>query len=155
MGVRRAKLLVYIVTASPCGVVGLLHDAYLMAVDPNVGEMWMLNVIATIVAGEASLFGGRGSPVGTLLIDALIICVLNSSLNLLHGEHSEQKVVARLVTLRTAPLDAGQADHGRRGRHRYHHGWLGVGASRTPTDDRPSASPRMKRRRSAMELMTR
>ncbi|MCP4251260.1 MAG: ABC transporter permease [bacterium] len=106
IAVRRTKLIVYVLTGALCGLVGVLHDAKLMAADPKIGEMWELNVIAAVVVGGTSLFGGRGSIPGTL-IGALIIGVLNNSLNLLHVEHFWQKVVLGLVILVAALLDAG------------------------------------------------
>ena len=105
IAVRRTKLIVYVLTGALCGIVGVLHDAKLMAADPKVGEMWELNVIAAVVVGGTSLFGGRGTIWGTL-IGALIIGVLNNSLNLLHVEHFWQKVVLGLVILLAALLDA-------------------------------------------------
>ena len=104
--VRRTKLLVYLITGLVCGLVGFLHDAKLMAGDPKIGEMWELNVIAAVVVGGTSLFGGRGSMTGTL-VGALIIGVLNNSLNLLHVEHFWQKVVLGGVILIAALTDAG------------------------------------------------
>ncbi|HUU82080.1 MAG TPA: ABC transporter permease [Phycisphaerae bacterium] len=113
IAVRRTKLIVYVLTGALCGIVGVLHDAKLMAADPKVGEMWELNVIAAVVVGGTSLFGGRGTIAGTL-IGALIIGVLNNSLNLLHVEHFWQKVVLGLVILLAALLDAGLRRLGRR-----------------------------------------
>ena len=110
--VRRTRLIVYILTGALCGLVGVLHDAKLMAADPKVGEMWELNVIAAVVVGGTSLFGGRGTIWGTL-IGALIIGVLNNSLNLLHVQHFWQKVVLGMVILLAALLDAGLRRLGR------------------------------------------
>jgi len=104
--VRLTKLSVYVVTGLLCGLAGTLHDAKLMAGDPKVGEMWELNVIAAVVVGGTSLFGGRGTMTGTL-VGALIIGVLNNSLNLLHVDHFWQKVVLGLVILGASLLDAG------------------------------------------------
>lgn len=104
--VRRVKLCVYALTGLMCGLVGILHDAKLMAGDPKVGEMWELNVIAAVVVGGTSLFGGRGTMTGTL-VGALIIGVLNNSLNLLHVDHFWQKVALGLVILGASLLDAG------------------------------------------------
>jgi len=104
--VRATKLCVYLLTGLLCGLAGVLHDAKLMAGDPKVGEMWELNVIAAVVVGGTSLFGGRGSITGTL-IGALIIGVLNNSLNLLQVEHFWQKVVLGLVILGASLVDAG------------------------------------------------
>ena len=103
--VARTRLWVYILTGALCGVVGVMHTGKLMAADPKVGEMWELNVIAAIVVGGTSLFGGRGSILGTL-VGALIIGVLNNSLNLLHVQHFWQKVVLGAVILLAALLDS-------------------------------------------------
>jgi ribose transport system permease protein len=112
--VRRTKLIVYVLTGALCGLVGVLNDAKFMAADPKVGEMWELNVIAAVVVGGTSLFGGRGSVPGTL-IGALIIGVLNNSLNLLHVEHFWQKVVLGVVILLAALFDAALRRLGKRG----------------------------------------
>lgn len=104
--VRRTKVIVYLVLGAVCGLTGVLHTAKLMAGDPKVGEMWELNVIAAVVVGGTSLFGGRGSMTGTL-IGALLIGVINNSLNLLNVEHFWQKVVLGLVILAAALVDAG------------------------------------------------
>ncbi len=104
--VRRTKLMVYVLTGGLCGLVGVMHSAKLMAADPKIGEMWELNVIAAVVVGGTSLFGGRGTIPGTL-VGALIIGVLNNSLNLLHVQHFWQKVVLGVVILLAALLDAG------------------------------------------------
>jgi ribose transport system permease protein len=104
--VRRTKTLVYTLTGGLCGLAGVLHTGKLMAADPKVGEMWELNVIAAVVVGGTSLFGGRGSMTGTLC-GALLIGVLNNTLNLLHVEHFWQKVVLGSVILAAALLDAG------------------------------------------------
>lgn len=106
ISIRGVKLAVYLLIGALSGLVGILHDAKLMAADPKVGEMWELNVIAAVVVGGTSLFGGRGS-IGGSLIGALIIGVLNNSLNLLQVEHFWQKVVLGLVILGAGLLDVG------------------------------------------------
>lgn len=104
--VRRTKVLVYMITGALCGLAGVLHVGKLMAADPKVGDMWELNVIAAVVVGGTSLFGGRGTMTGTLL-GALLIGGLNNSLNLLHVEHFWQKVVLGGVILAASLVDAG------------------------------------------------
>jgi len=113
--VARTRLVAYAITGGLCGFVGVLHVGKLMAADPKVGEMWELNVIAAVVVGGTSLFGGRGSIPGTL-VGALVIGVLNNALNLLHVEHFWQKVVLGLVLLLAGLLDAGLSRLGRRSR---------------------------------------
>jgi ribose/xylose/arabinose/galactoside ABC-type transport system permease subunit len=103
--VARITLLVYLLTGALCGLVGVMHAGKLMAADPKVGEMWELNVIAAVVVGGTSLFGGRGSVAGTL-VGALVIGVLNNTLNLMGVQHFWQKVALGLVILAAALLDA-------------------------------------------------
>jgi ribose transport system permease protein len=95
----------YAITGGLCGLVGVLQTGKLMAADPKSADGWELNVIAAVVVGGTSLFGGRGSIPGTL-VGALVIGVLNNALNLLHVEHFWQKVVLGLVLLGAALLDA-------------------------------------------------
>lgn len=104
--VRRTKLFVYVLTGGLCGIVGMLQNARLMSADPKTGETWELNVIAAVVVGGTSLFGGRGSIPGTL-IGALIIGILVNSLNLMQVTHFWQEVVIGSVILLAALLDAG------------------------------------------------
>jgi ribose transport system permease protein len=113
--VARTRRHVYLITGALCGLVGVLHTGKLMAADPKVGDMWELNVIAAVVVGGTSLFGGRGSIPGTL-VGALVIGVLNNSLNLLQVEHFWQKVVLGVVILLAALLDAGLSRLGGRRR---------------------------------------
>jgi len=103
--IRLTKMSVYLLTGVLCGMVGMLQDAKLMAGDPNVGEMLELNVIAAVVVGGTSLFGGRGTMTGTL-VGTVIIGVLNNSLNLLHVDHFWQKVALGVVILAASLLDA-------------------------------------------------
>lgn len=104
--VRRVKLIVYLLTGLLAGLVGVVHDGKLMVGDPKVGEMWELHVIAAVVVGGTSLFGGRGTMTGTL-IGVLIIGVLNNSMNLMQVEHFWQNVVLGAVILAAALADAG------------------------------------------------
>lgn len=104
--VRATKLWVYVLMGCVSGLAGTLHTAKLMAGDPKVGDMWELNVIAAVVVGGTSLFGGRGTVFGTLL-GTLIIGVLNNTLNLCQVEHFWQKVVLGTVILAASLPDAG------------------------------------------------
>jgi ribose/xylose/arabinose/galactoside ABC-type transport system permease subunit len=104
VAVKCVKTSVYLLTGGLCGLVSVLYDAKLGAADPKVGEMLELNVIAAVVVGGTSLFGGSGTIMGTL-VGALIIGVLNNSLNLMHVEHFWQKVVLGAVLLAASLLD--------------------------------------------------
>ena len=56
--------------------------AQLLSADPLAGNLMELDAIAAVVIGGASLYGGRGSIVGTL-IGVLIMVMIRNGLNLL------------------------------------------------------------------------
>ena len=80
--VRLYKAIPYIVTGFLCGVAALILSGRLGVIDPDNGQGVELRTIAAVVIGGTSLFGGKGSLVGTL-IGVFLIGVLNNGLNLL------------------------------------------------------------------------
>ena len=63
------------------------------------GETYELKVIAAVVVGGTSLFGGRGKIFGTL-IGALIIAVIGNGMNLKGlGSHKQMIVLGAVILL--------------------------------------------------------
>jgi ribose transport system permease protein len=56
--------------------------AQILSADPLAGNMMELDAIAAVVIGGASLFGGRGSIIGTL-VGVLIMVMIRNGLNLM------------------------------------------------------------------------
>ena len=74
--VGRTKIMVYALTGAFCGVAGLMQFSYLGGIgQPTTGIMYELFVIAAVIIGGASLRGGEGTVLGTM-IGALIITIL-------------------------------------------------------------------------------
>lgn len=93
------------------GIAGLLSalgaimlTARLNSAQPIAGMMYELDAIAATVIGGTSLFGGKGSVVGTL-IGALIIGVLRNGLNLLGVSSFIQQIVIGSVIIGAILLD--------------------------------------------------
>ena len=80
--VRLYKAIPYVATGFLCGVAALILSGRLGVIDPDNGQGVELRTIAAVVIGGTSLFGGKGSLVGTL-IGVFLIGVLNNGLNLL------------------------------------------------------------------------
>lgn len=78
----RTKALAYCVCAGLTAFAGLLYASYNRQGDPSGGVGYELSAIAAAVIGGASLSGGAGSIVGTLL-GASIFTVLLNGLNLI------------------------------------------------------------------------
>ena len=102
--VDRVKLLVYTLAGILSALAGILVTARLDSAQPNAGTGYELDAIAAVVIGGASLSGGRGSIIGTV-VGALIIGVLNNGLVLLDVSPFWQQVVKGFVILIAVVLD--------------------------------------------------
>jgi simple sugar transport system permease protein len=80
---RRVILWVYILSGTAAAAAGVILAARLGSGSSNAGQGFELDVIAAVVLGGTSLFGGRGSLVGTIL-GALTVAVLANGLILSH-----------------------------------------------------------------------
>ena len=78
--------------------------AMLGAAAPNAAGPHLLTVIAAIILGGTSLYGGRGSVWGTLLA-VLILGTLNNGLTLLDVSSFWQDVTRGIVLVAAVSLD--------------------------------------------------
>jgi ribose transport system permease protein len=90
--VRRVLLFVYIISGVLAGLGGVIMASQLKSGSPTYGPMYELYVIAAVVIGGTSIFGGEGKMLGTL-IGAFVIAVIQNGLNLLGVEPYTQTVV--------------------------------------------------------------
>jgi fructose transport system permease protein len=81
INVRKQLLMVYVVAGVIYGIAALLLISRTSVGDPNAGQTDNLDAITAVVLGGTSLFGGRGTVIGTL-IGALIVGVLRNGLTL-------------------------------------------------------------------------
>jgi fructose transport system permease protein len=79
INVKRQLLMVYVVAGLFYGIAALLLISRTNVGDPNAGQTENLEAITAVVLGGTSLFGGRGTIIGTL-IGALIVGVLRNGL---------------------------------------------------------------------------
>ena len=80
---RRVTLLVYMLSGAAAALAGLVLTARLGSGSSNAGQGFELDVIAAVVLGGTSLFGGRGTMIGTIL-GALTVAVIGNGLILSH-----------------------------------------------------------------------
>jgi ribose transport system permease protein len=76
------SILPYVVSGALSAVAVTFSVAQLLSADPLMGNMLELDAIAAVVIGGASLYGGRGSIIGTL-IGVLIMVMIRNGLNLM------------------------------------------------------------------------
>ncbi len=102
--VKKVFLFVYACCGCLAGLGGIIMASKLQSGSPTYGLMYELHVIAAVVVGGASLAGGEGRILGTL-VGALIIAVIQNGMNLTGVESYTQKVVFGLVILGAVLLD--------------------------------------------------
>jgi len=81
VNVKFNKMMAYAITGVLCSFAVLILTSRLGAIDPDTGRGIELDTIAAVVIGGASMSGGKGSLVGTL-IGVFFITVLHNGLNL-------------------------------------------------------------------------
>jgi ribose transport system permease protein len=77
------SILPYVISGALSAVAVTFSIAQILSVDPLTGTGMELDAIAAVVIGGASLFGGRGTIVGTL-IGVLIMVMIRNGLNLMN-----------------------------------------------------------------------
>ncbi len=92
LNVTRIKIGVYVVAGLLAAVAGTIVGSRLDSAQPTAGTADLLNVIAVVVIGGASLSGGSGGMLNTF-IGLLIIGVLNNGMSLLNVSPNLQPVV--------------------------------------------------------------
>jgi ribose transport system permease protein len=102
--VDRTQIVLYIASGFAGALAGIIVGAMLGAAAPNAVGDYLLTVIAAIILGGTSLFGGRGSVWGTLLA-VLILGTLNNGLTLLNISSFWQDVTKGAVLLLAVGLD--------------------------------------------------
>lgn len=101
---RRYLLEIYALSGLLAGVAGVLVMARLGAGSPASGATDNLNAIAAVVIGGASLFGGRGTVIGSV-IGTAIISVLLTGLVLINVQPFWQEVVVGIVLIAAVYID--------------------------------------------------
>ncbi|WP_027164373.1 ABC transporter permease [Mesorhizobium sp. WSM3224] len=102
--VDRTQILLYVASGLAGALAGVIVAAMLGAAAPDSVGKHLLTVIAAIILGGTSLFGGRGSVWGTLLA-VLILGTLNNGLTLLNVSSFWQDVTKGAVLLLAVGLD--------------------------------------------------
>jgi fructose transport system permease protein len=114
MGIRvnRVLLGVYTLAGLAYGIAAMLLVARTELGDPNAGQTTEnLDAITAVVLGGTSLFGGRGSVIGTL-IGAIVVGVFRNGLTLIGVEVIYQYLVTGILVILAVSVD--QLTHRRR-----------------------------------------
>jgi ribose transport system permease protein len=94
--VKAYKLAVYAIAGGLSALAGIISTARTSVGSPVTGIAMELDVIAAVVIGGASLMGGKGSAVNTLL-GVLILGMIGNIMNLLTIPVYSQQVIKGLI----------------------------------------------------------
>ncbi|MCM2533339.1 ABC transporter permease [Neobacillus pocheonensis] len=105
-GVRTKTIitLTYVISGITAAIGGILLTARLESAGPTAGTGLELTVIAAVVIGGTSLFGGQGNILGTIL-GVILISLVSNAINLLSVPPAWDSLVQGSVILVAALLD--------------------------------------------------
>jgi ribose transport system permease protein len=90
---RRIKFIAFLLSGTAAALAGLLYTGMMQTARFNFGEGAELMAIAAVILGGTSLFGGRGTIIGTFA-GSLLIGTINNGLIIMGLDVSEQMMVA-------------------------------------------------------------
>jgi ribose/xylose/arabinose/galactoside ABC-type transport system permease subunit len=106
MGFKPDRILIFVYAFEGflIGLAAVAHTSIMRQVDPNAFLGFEMQVIAAVVLGGASVLGGYGSILGTL-IGVSLFCVINNGLILMHIPTFWQKIVVGLIIIGSISID--------------------------------------------------
>ncbi|GAC1359534.1 MAG: ABC transporter permease [Ktedonobacteraceae bacterium] len=100
---RRIKFLVFLVSSVVAAIAGMLYAGHLQSGRFQWGQGDELSVIAAVILGGTSLFGGAGSVIGAV-VGSLLIGLINNGLVLMGLDTSQQLIVRGLIIILAVAL---------------------------------------------------
>jgi ribose transport system permease protein rbsC len=105
VNVDKVKLFVYGLSGFLCAISGILLASRLISAQPTEGTGYEMDAVAAVVIGGASLMGGSGSILGTIL-GAFIMSTLKNGLNMLNVSGFWQQFAIGVVVLVAVYIDS-------------------------------------------------
>ena len=105
--IKALTLRIYLLSAVMAGVAGAMYTGRFTAGAPQAGEPLLLDSIAAVVIGGASLFGGSGTIAGTIA-GALVIAVIQYGLVFINVEPFWQFIAVGVVIIISVFVDQTQ-----------------------------------------------
>ena len=99
------KFAVYALSGFACGLAGLLASTRTGVGSPVLSIGFDLDVIAAVVVGGASLAGGRGNVVNTI-VGVMILSIISNLMNLMNISGYNQQVVKGLIIIAAVMLES-------------------------------------------------
>ena len=105
INVKAIKLSVYVIAGFCAALSGIIVSSRVMSGSPSAGEGYEMDAVTACVIGGASLSGGEGG-VLTTVIGALIIGVISNGLDLLKVSSYWQQIVKGVIIVAAVLIDS-------------------------------------------------
>ena len=103
--VALTKISAFVISGVLAAVAALILVGRLGAAEPTLGNLWELDAIAAAAIGGASLMGGKGSIVGTIL-GAIILGSLRNGLTLMNVQAFYQLLATGIIIIAAMLIDS-------------------------------------------------
>lgn len=97
ISVTRTKFIAFAISGACAGVAGVINSARLDSANPTLGTLDLLDAIAAVVIGGASLTGGSGTILGTAAGVLLIVTIRNGLTLLGVNPFFQQTIVGAII----------------------------------------------------------
>jgi ribose transport system permease protein len=104
VNLARTILIVYSLTGLLVGFAGLIYVARTGIVQTNTGSGFELEVIAAVMLGGTSVFGGKGTVIGSLL-GAVLVGIIKNGMVLMHVPALSEGLVIGILILISVMID--------------------------------------------------
>ena len=102
--IARTKITAYVISGFLAALAAVILIARLGAAEPTLGNLWELEAIAAAAIGGASLMGGKGSIVGTIL-GAIVLGAMRNGLTLLNVQAFYQLLATGIIIILAMLVD--------------------------------------------------
>jgi ribose/xylose/arabinose/galactoside ABC-type transport system permease subunit len=102
--VKRYIFLSFVICACTACLAGLLDFSFVGTAGPNDGSVYLFPVFAAVIIGGASLAGGKGSAIGTMM-GALLLAVLANGVALIAAGPFASQLLLGTVTVGAVVID--------------------------------------------------
>jgi ribose transport system permease protein len=102
--IEMTKVLTYMISGGLAALAAIILIARLGAAEPILGNLWELEAIAAAAIGGASLMGGKGSIIGTIL-GAVVLGAMRNGLTLLNVQAFYQLLATGIIIVLAMLID--------------------------------------------------
>lgn len=102
--VAKTKVATFVISGTLASIAALILVGRLGAAEPTIGNLWELDAIAAAAIGGASLMGGKGSVIGTLM-GAIILGALRNGLTLMNVQAFYQLLATGIIIITAMLID--------------------------------------------------